>query len=85
MGKARLPLFKSPFAQFGVAFILAAMVFSGFWILSPYGDCRPHEVDGQCGMSTVFGRVAGAVVAGIILFGRAIAIAIRQSTDRDGD
>ena len=30
------------------------------------GDCKPHEIDGQCGMSTFFGAVFG-ITGGIVI------------------
>lgn len=31
------------------------------------GDCKPHEVDGQCGMSTFVGAIVG-IGAGSVIF-----------------
>ena len=39
----------------------------GIYLAGKAGDCRPEEIDGQCGMSTFFGLVGG-VGAGLVIF-----------------
>jgi uncharacterized membrane protein YciS (DUF1049 family) len=44
----------------------AAIMFLTFYLSGKAGDCKPQEIDGQCGMSTfvgfLFGAIAGAVI-----------------------
>ena len=51
------------FALYGVATLIAAGFTAWGWL----GDCAPHEVDGQCGMSTAFGAAIGLISSFILL------------------
>jgi hypothetical protein len=45
---------------------LAGVFGVGMSLWGRLGDCRPHDIDGQCGMSTIFGATFGIV--GAVLF-----------------
>ena len=50
-----------------VALILAfglvcgAIMFIPFYLSGKAGDCKPHDIDGQCGLSTFVGFLYGAI------------------------
>jgi hypothetical protein len=50
---------------------LLALAFLAFWLLRAWGiagDCKPQEVDGQCGMSSAMGQLFG-IITGCVIFG----------------
>lgn len=57
---------KSTMAQLAVAYAMAAVWYFGISTWSRLSDCGPHESDGQCGMSTAFGKIAGITGALVI-------------------
>jgi cyanate permease len=46
---------------------VAALLVGGFTLRGWLNDCAPHQVDGQCGMSTAFGAAIGLICAFPIL------------------
>jgi hypothetical protein len=46
------------------------------------GDCRPNQVDGQCGMSSAFGELFGMVAAAVILVAGFIGLFITWGKSR---
>jgi hypothetical protein len=50
-------------AVYGVATAFA----SGLALIGWLGDCAPHEIDGQCGMSALFLAIIGLLGAFIII------------------
>ena len=55
------------------AFFVTAVLFFVVMIL-PWGECRPTDTDGQCGMGAFFGKVFGLLGAGVILAGGSIGV-----------
>jgi len=53
--------------QLCVFAIVALVFFVGMALWGRLSDCGPHDGDGQCGISTFFGAVFGAV-GGIVIF-----------------
>jgi hypothetical protein len=39
----------------------------GIYLGGKAGDCKPRQIDGQCGMSTFFGLIYG-IAAGVVIF-----------------
>ncbi len=57
--------------------IAAAIIFFLIAVhLGKAGDCAPHEIDGQCGLSTFVGFLYGVAGALVILVTCGVAIAI---------
>jgi hypothetical protein len=52
----------------GITLLISAGVALALHLLSKAGDCKPHEVDGQCGMSTFIGTIFGYMSAAVIIF-----------------
>jgi len=50
------------------ALVVSLAVAIGMYRLGVSGDCKPHEIDGQCGLSSFLGFVYGAF-AGLTIFG----------------
>jgi hypothetical protein len=51
-------------------FLLLAISVASFFPYYPEGirgDCRPGEIDGQCGMSSFYGAVDGVLVSVVVL------------------
>jgi hypothetical protein len=47
--------------------IVSLLVTFGLYLYGVKGDCKPHEIDGQCGMSSFFGLLYG-ILAGAVIF-----------------
>ena len=64
---------------------LSVAVAIGFYARGKASDCTPHQIDGQCGMSTAMGMVEGLLVGGAIFLIAtiffAIAAARRESAE----
>jgi len=50
-----------------VTALVSVAVGCGIYLAGKAGDCRPGEIDGQCGMGKYLG-LAGGVGAGIVIF-----------------
>ena len=50
--------------------------FFPFYLDGVRGDCRPDQIDGQCGMSTFFGELYGGATSVVILIVGAIALSV---------
>ena len=65
------PHHESPTPKSSTTWLLSSLlsiaVVFGFYVAGTAGDCKPGEIDGQCGMSSFFGIVDG-VVAGLVIF-----------------
>jgi hypothetical protein len=42
--------------------IVSIAIGRGIYINGVNGDCKPHEIDGQCGMSSFAGLIEGVLV-----------------------
>jgi hypothetical protein len=47
--------------------VVSILVALTYYVLGVKGDCKPHEIDGQCGLSTFVGLLYG-VFAGAVIF-----------------
>jgi hypothetical protein len=47
--------------------IVSLLVTFGLYLYGVKGDCKAHEIDGQCGMSSFFGLLCG-IFAGAVIF-----------------
>jgi hypothetical protein len=83
MGKLAARLSTSVKLQFGLAVLVASVFFFAAWFSGKAGDCKPHEVDGQCGLSTFAGLLFGVIGAMVIVVVSSIAIGI-AAWRRDG-
>ena len=61
--------------QLGATYALAGLFYLALAYVGRAGDCAPHEVDGQCGMSTFVGRLYGAVGAAVLVVGGHVLVA----------
>jgi hypothetical protein len=62
-----------------IAISIATFALSSY--LGKAGDCKPHEIDGQCGMSTFVGFVFGIFSGAVVLIGGGIYLAIARSRE----
>ena len=62
--------------QISVLIAIAAFAFFGLKHWGIASDCRPNQVDGQCGMSTAFGELFGIIAAVVIFVGGMIGLSI---------
>jgi uncharacterized membrane protein len=46
---------------------IAVVTFAFFLYSGKAGDCKPHQIDGQCGLSTFLGFIYGTLSAAVIL------------------
>ena len=74
----KTPLWKSVCFLIGISF-LSFVLFS---YIGKAGDCKPHEIDGQCGMSTFFGFVFGIFSASVILICGGVYLAIKRVREK---
>jgi hypothetical protein len=56
--------------------LIAAVIFFCCYSSGRAGDCKPHEIDGQCGLSTFAGLLFGLGGAAVIVFVSVIAILV---------
>ncbi len=47
--------------------VVSLLVPFALYLYGVKGDCKPHEIDGQCGMSSFFGLAYG-IFAGAVIF-----------------
>jgi len=78
MRGSKRPLWKSVCFLIGISF-LSFVLFS---YIGKVGDCKPHEIDGQCGMSTAFGFVFGILSAVVILMCGGVYLALKRSREK---
>ncbi len=69
-----------------VSLILSLAVGFGFYESGRAGDCAPHEIDGQCGMSTFVGLLYGTFAGATILVSMTVYVCVtalkRRRTSR---
>ena len=53
--------------RLGAVTVVAGCLVYGDYLWGKADDCLPHEIDGQCGMSTVAGLFAGCLVGAAAL------------------
>jgi hypothetical protein len=68
--------------QVGILLMIAALAFLGFRQWGIAGDCSPHEVDGQCGMSSAFGSLFGILAGCVIVLVGMIGLAAKWSKQK---
>jgi hypothetical protein len=76
MGKLQTRFSTSVGLQFGLALSVAVVFLIAAWFSGKAGDCKPQEVDGQCGLSTFAGLLFGVIGAVVIVLVSSIAIGI---------
>jgi hypothetical protein len=75
---SKRPLWKSLCFLIGISF-LSFVLFS---YLGKASDCKPHQIDGQCGMSSFFGFVFGILSGLVILTCGGIYLAIKRVREK---
>jgi H+/Cl- antiporter ClcA len=66
---AQQPALRRSIRAWTITLIFSAVVVYGCHLLGKSGDCTPHEIDGQCGMSTAIATAGGIVCAVAVVFG----------------
>jgi hypothetical protein len=59
-----------------VSLFVAFSVAAGGYFIGRASDCSPKEIDGQCGMSTYFGSLFGALAGAVIVAGMTLYVII---------
>ena len=54
------------FIIWSVSFLISVSLPVGAYFVGKAGDCRPGEIDGQCGMSTFFSVLYG-IASGLVI------------------
>jgi hypothetical protein len=75
-------ILTSKSAQFCIAAVVAVLFFLVMVYWGKAGDCKPHEIDGQCGLSTFVGFLYGAVGGIFILLASTIGILVTAARRR---
>ncbi|MDQ2925124.1 MAG: hypothetical protein M3R43_06160 [Acidobacteriota bacterium] len=65
-------------AQILASLIVAGVFFVCCWLSGRADDCKPHDIDGQCGLSTFVGALYGFIGAIAIVLLSGIAIGVRE-------
>jgi hypothetical protein len=76
-----------------VLLAISVASFFPYYLEGIRGDCRPDEIDGQCGMSSFYGAIDGIATSAVVLAigGTLLAIAhnrmkkIAEEEDQDTD
>jgi hypothetical protein len=69
MTSRRLATWKSVLISALVAVAVSITIFILSAKSGKAGDCKPNEIDGQCGLSTFVGFIEGVIGAGVVLLG----------------
>jgi hypothetical protein len=62
-----------------VLLAISVASFFSYYLEGVTGDCRPDEIDGQCGMSSFYGAVYGAATSAVVLSIGGILLAIAHN------
>jgi hypothetical protein len=61
-------------------FAISIAAFFSFYLEGVRGDCRPEQIDGQCGLSTFLGIYGAATSVAILIVGGIVLAIVHMFT-----